>query len=182
MDYHNFYRQLFAPLESSLGRIDRDTIVAILGFDMGGPLNFCTIGRDSDRPCRTYVSCELAVREAQQPSAIGRYELLVSCDDERWVRSIVTDIGRMSFEVAFAHGHTLDIGPWVDPDAPIQGIVFEDVSTCRIDGQPYGILRVIGISRHEMEYAQEYGVPTLIARLKTAGVYPETRVFRDSVI
>lgn len=33
MDYHDFYRQLFAPLEASIGPIDRDTIFAITGFD-----------------------------------------------------------------------------------------------------------------------------------------------------
>lgn len=40
MDYEKFYRQLFAPLEVMLGPVDRDTIVAIIGFDAGGPLAF----------------------------------------------------------------------------------------------------------------------------------------------
>ncbi len=45
MDYHAFYAQLFSPLDSKLGPIDPETMVAIIGFDAGGPLGFCTIGR-----------------------------------------------------------------------------------------------------------------------------------------
>jgi len=182
MDYDRFYRQLFKPLEQSIGAIDRDTIVAIVGFDMGGPLNFCTIGRTKGNSCITYVSCELAVRDEQQPSEFGRYELLVSCDDERWVRSIVSDIGRMSMETAFDHCHTLDIDAWVESDAALQGIVFEKICACEIDGKPYGIIRVIGVTRPEMEYAQEHGTPALLAKLQNAGVYPDTRVNRGSVV
>ena len=88
----------------------------------------------------------------------------------------------MSFDTTFGHGHTLDIGPWVGRDAPIQGVVFETVCSCRIDRQPYGILRVVGVSRPELEYAQEHGTPALLARLKAAGAYPDTRVNRDSVV
>jgi hypothetical protein len=182
VDYIKFYRQLFAPVEAILGPIDRDTIVAIIGFDAGGPLNFCTIGRGSGERFVTYISCELAVRAEQRPSEFGRYELLVTCDDEGWVRSILTDIGRMSLEVAFGHGHTLDIGPWVEADDPIQGIVFEKVAEKKFDGESYGVLRCIGITRAEMEYAQNRGAMALLTRLKKAGVYPNTAIRRKSVL
>ena len=48
MDYRAFYARLFAPLEERLGPLDPDTLMAIIGFDEGGPLNLCTIGRDGD--------------------------------------------------------------------------------------------------------------------------------------
>ena len=182
MDYRVFYRQLFTPLEASIGPIDRDTIVAIVGFDLGGPLNFCTIGREEGGPCITYVSCELAVRDDQKPSELGRYELLSECDDEQWVRSIVSNIGRMTMETTFGTGHTMDIGPWVGPDAPVQGVVFEEECRCQIEGVPFGVLRVIGVSRPEMEYAQRIGVPSLLERLKAAGIYPRTLTRRPSVV
>jgi hypothetical protein len=179
VDYSAFYGRLFAPLQAISGPIDRDTIAAIVGFDGGGPLNFCTIGRESGRRFVIYFSCELAVRPGQQPSDFGRYELLTSCDDERWVRSVLSEIGRMSLEVAFGHGHTLDIGSWVDPAAPIQGVVFEKLCTAEIDGKNYGILRCIGISRREMRYAQRWGSAKLFARLKKAGLYPHTAIHRQ---
>jgi hypothetical protein len=182
MDYLRFYRQLFAPLESSLGLIDRDTIVALVGFDAGGPLNFSTIGSERGDRCITYVSCELAIREDQHPSEIGRFELLATCDDERWVRSILSDIGRMTLEGSFGPGHTMDIGPWVSPDASVQGVVFEEACRCRIGGERFGVLRVLGVSRTELEYAQKHGTPALQERLKAAGVYPCILVDRASVV
>jgi hypothetical protein len=166
MDYKKFYRKLFAPLEELCGSVDRDTIFAIIGFDAGGPLNFCTIGRDRGNRLITYVSCELAVRKEQRPSEFGRFELLASCDDEKWVRSIVSDIGRMTLDARFGDGHTMDIGDWVEPDAPLQGVVFEKACSCRIGLKSYGILRVVGVTRPEMDYAQEHGTPMLLNVLK----------------
>src|SRR5688500_14138466 len=102
MDYKQFYAALYAPLVTGIGPIDKDTIAAIIGFDAGGPLNFCTIGVDGGSKIITYVSCELAAREEQVPAKQGgyRYELLSSCDDEGWVRKVLTSLGRMSMEVA----------------------------------------------------------------------------------
>jgi hypothetical protein len=40
MDYKEFYSQLYAPLVRVLGPADRDTIVAIVGFDAGGATQF----------------------------------------------------------------------------------------------------------------------------------------------
>jgi hypothetical protein len=83
MDYRTFYSKLFRPLAKAVGPIDRDTIVALIGFDFGGPLNFCTIGAKKKNPVVTYVSCELAVRKEQVPSSRGRFELMCHCDDEK---------------------------------------------------------------------------------------------------
>jgi len=182
MDYQSFYRQLFAPLESELGPIDRDTIVAMMGFDGGGPLSFCTFGAESGNPLMTYVSCELAVRSEQQPSDFGRYELLSTCDDEQWVRSTLSDIGRMSFDTTFGHGHTLDVGPCVAADDPIQGVVFEKVCSVEIENEQFGILRCIGISRPELDFARLHGCQALFDRLSEADIYPHTIRQRESVI
>jgi hypothetical protein len=182
MDYEAFYRQLFAPLEAEIGPIDPDTLFAIFGFDGGGPLSFNTIGANSGGPFVTYVSCELAPREKQVPSAAGRYELLCSCDSQQWVRSIVSKLGQMSLRTRFGHGHTVDIGPVVDPASPIQGVLFDAQCATTIDGKEYAVYRVIGITRAELEYKQQRGSEALVAALKVAGVYPHTAVNRASVV
>lgn len=182
MDYERFYAQLFAPLEAEIGSIDEETIFAIIGFDAGGPLNFCTIGAKRGKPVITYVSCELSVREEQRPSNLGRYELLCSCDNEQWGRSILTELGRMSLWTIFGHGHTIDIGPLVEADEPLQGVWLEAESCSTIDGESYAIYRVIGITRAEMEYKQAKGSEALVAVLKEGGVYPNTKVHRASVV
>lgn len=181
-DYDAFYKQLFQPLESEIGPIDPDSIVAVIGFDAGGPLSFCTIGKTSGADFVTYVSCELAVRDDQLSASFGRYELLTLCNDERWVRSNITALGHASLEMRFGDGHTLDIGAWIEPDEPIQGLVFERVSTSRIDGKEFGVMRVIGITRPELEFAKHNGVSRLVDLLKEAHVYPRTESGRKSVV
>ena len=182
MDYDAFYDQLFHPLEARIGQIDPESIVAVVGFDAGGPLNFCTIGKTPNADFVTYVSCELAVRNDQRPADFGRYELLTSCNDEQWVRSNITALGRASLENTFDHGHSIDIGPWVEPDDAIQGLIFECASTCLINGKRFGVLRVIGVTRTELEFAVSNGVSQLIAALKRAGIYPHTDIRRDAVV
>ncbi len=181
MQYEEFYSQMFQPLEARFGVVDAETIVPIVGFDAGGPLSFCTFGNQKHSRVRTFVTCELACRAEQKPTSTGRYELLVSCDDENWVRSIVSDIGRMSLEVKFDSGHTLDISPWVGDTANIQGVMFEKLCVTAIEGKFYCILLVIGVTRPELMFAQRFGVPALIERLKGSGIYPSTVLDRESI-
>jgi len=151
-----FYRTLYEPLVAKLGPVDAETMFAIIGFGAGGPLNFCTFGRERGEPIGTYVSCELAFYEEQQPSSAGPYELLASCDNELWVRSILSDIGRISMEVSFDDGHTLDISERVNDEGvrpPLQGVLFSEECRTRIEGRSYGVLRVVGITRPELEFA-----------------------------
>jgi hypothetical protein len=182
MDYQQFYRQLFAPLESNIGPIDVNTIFAVIGFDCGGPLNFCTIGAERQERAITYITCELAVRQEQVPSKFGRYELLCSCDDEQWIRKYISKLGRMSLETELGHGHTVDMGEVVGPDAPIQAVVLEKQCSAIIDGRRYGVLRVIGLTRAEMVYKRSHGLPPLRRLLKKGGVYPHTLVGRASLV
>ena len=181
-DYRSFYESLFSPIEAMIGPIDLETIGAVIGFDMGGPLSFCTIGASNHSSMITYVSCELAVREEQKPSSIGRYELLCTCDDQAWVRTIVSRIGRASLETVFGPNHTLDIGALVGPEDPIQGVLLEQVCTVEIDQRQFSILRVIGITRPELEFALKSGIANLRDCLTDAGVYPNTIVNRASVV
>lgn len=182
MDYRRFYKLLFAPLETQLGPIDPNTVFAIIGFDCGGPINLSTFGVDRGERVTTYVSCELAVRDEQIPSDVGRYEILCSCDDEQWVRRHVTNLGHMSLETQFGNGHTVDLGETVNLQDRLQGVIFEEVCSTCIDGRDYGILRVIGLTRAELEYKQEHGSMALIRMLKEGGVYPHTLTGRASLL
>jgi hypothetical protein len=118
-NYQRFYKQLFQPIEERIGRVDEASIMAIIGFDCGGPVTLCTVGRGRDQFV-SYVTCELSVRDEQKPAEFGRYEIMMTCDDERWAHKILTKLGQMSLESVFAHGHTVDIRPVVGPDCPVQ--------------------------------------------------------------
>lgn len=182
MNYQRFYRQLFAPLEVQIAPLDPTTIFAIIGFDCGGPLSFSTIGAERGDCITTYISCELAVRKEQVPSKLGRYELLCSCNNEKWVRRHITNLGRLSLETELGHGHTVDLGETVGAKAPLQGVVLEKQSSTTIYKRKYGIIRVIGLTRAEMDYKRVHGFPALKRLLKQGGVYPHTLVRRKSVV
>lgn len=174
LDYAAFYQELFRPIEERIGPLDPDTIVAIIGFDAGGPVNLCTVGRGTDEYV-TYVSCELAVNVEQVASSLGRYELMLTCDDEAWASEILSELGRMSLEVGFDAGHTIDIGPWVEPSCPTQGLLFEEFCRMNIGGASVRIMRVIGVTRLQLRAALEHGAEAVIAELKSRKTYPMTR-------
>jgi hypothetical protein len=154
-----------------------------MGFDGGGPLSFNTIGARAGGQFVTYVSCELAVRPEQRPTEdLGRFELLCSCDDERWVLSVLSDLGRMSLTTTLGYGHTVDIGPRVGPEAPLQGVLLTAEYCVPIDGELFSVLRVIGITRPEMEHKRAHGWAALEDALKGDEVYPHTAVGRWSVV
>ncbi len=75
----------------------------------------------------------------------------------------MTDIAGKSFEARFDHGHTLDIGAWVTPNDAIQGVVLERACSVEIEGEPFCVLRCVGVTRQELEYAQAAGVSRLPA-------------------
>jgi hypothetical protein len=85
-------------------------------------------------------------------------------------------------EELFEPGDTLDIGQWVSADAPIQGVVFEDAFCAELQGEHCGLLRCIGVTRPELEFAMKHGTPALIARLDRAHVYPHTMIHRRESI
>jgi hypothetical protein len=149
-----FYEALFAPVVAAHGSLDRETLTAIVGFDAGGPVSLCTIGRARPGPT-LFITCELAIREDQVPSDVGRYELMTSTTDEEWAVSTLTDIAGMTLEVAFGHLHTLDIGPLVAEDAQLQGILFTLEYDVVINGEQYAVLRCSGLTRNQLERAAD---------------------------
>jgi len=177
MDYQRFYSQLFQPIEERIGPLDPMTIAALIGFDCGGPVSLSTVGYGREKFV-TYITCELAVREEQQAGASGRYEIMMTCDDEAWARKILTKVGQMSMESVFAHGHTVDIGQVVGPEFPLQGLIVEEFARLAVDGCGYGILRLHGVTRPELEFAMQSSADELLERLKSAGVFPRTSIHR----
>ena len=173
MDYSRFYKALFEPLVSMFGPLDRDTICAVVGFNAGGPLNFCSRGRGTDEFI-LYVSCELAVRADQIPSSFGRFELLTFCDDEPWARRVLTDLGEMSLEMHLDDRHTVDVSARAEEGCPVQGLILEELYSTEIDGERFGVMLVLGVSREELERARESGASEVVRTLKKQGRYPNT--------
>lgn len=82
----------------------------------------------------------------------------------------------------FGHGHTIDIGPVVGADFPLQGLVVEEFARVVVDGSNYGILRFHGVTRSELEFAMKSGTDELLERLERADIYPHTSIYRRESI
>jgi hypothetical protein len=180
-DVPAFYRALFRPVEEHAGKVDPKTLVAIVGFPARGPPNLSRAGRRR-RGFTTYVTCELACYSEQVPSddGGGPYEVMLSANDQGWALG-VSAVGSLSFEAALGPGHTVDLGPHAEPEDRLKGVVLERFSTTPFGRKKFGILRAIGITRLEMEWARRHSGPELVEKLKAARVYPDSDVRRRSV-
>jgi hypothetical protein len=174
--YEAFYAALFAPLEQLFGPLDPEISFPIIGFGAGGPVKLATIGRGDAARAVTYVTCELACWEEQLPNESGRYELLMSCDDETWCRSVLTSLGRMSFEETLDDRHTVDILAWVGANCPIQGLLLERIYAVEVNGESFNVLRVLGLKRNQLTWGLKHGVDDLSEKMQSLKHYPHVRL------
>ena len=184
MELTSIAKKYFTAVDEWIGPFDRPFKFRPFSFDAGGALNFLTI-RNPRNNFVTYVSWDLFGHEQQKHGKLGHYEFLINCNEEKWVLTVITNLGRQSLIEVFESGDTMDIGPWVNSGDAIQGVVFEEAFKIRLfeglQSVQCGILRCIGVTRSELEFGQKHGVSSLIDRLKRAGIYPNTDVQRDSI-
>jgi hypothetical protein len=175
-------KEFFRVIDERVGPFDRPFQFRVFPFDAGGAVNFMTVGVGRGEPFITYVTWDLLGHEQQKRGSFGRYELLATCDDEQWCSDVLTKIGRLGLEELFEPGDTLDIGQWVSADAPIQGVLFEEAFCAELLGEHCGLLRCLGVTRLELEFAMKHGSRALIERLERAHIYPQTMIHRKESV
>jgi len=176
-----FYSQLLGPVEGAFGPLDQTQLTPQVSFAEGGPVNIATVGRERRAHYVTYVTCELACYCNQRPSPVGPFEILVTANDQGWAQTILSALGRLSFDDELDQGHSVNVGRIVGPATSLQGVIFERFSTTKIGNRHYSILRAIGVTRPEMEWCLRFSPVALVKRLKQAGLYPNSDVRRGSV-
>ena len=136
MSYEQHYKALFAPLEKEFGDLDSETIMAIVGFSVGGPINLCQRAE-----ARLLVTCELSVYDKQKASTDGiNFELFSKDDfDEKTARAVFTAIGSLSMEAQLGDGHTVDV---TVAETGVDIVRLEMFSTTIVEGRKFGLYRV----------------------------------------
>ncbi len=177
----DFYADLLAPAVESYGPV-KSILRAIVGFDAGGPVATCVLSEAGQEGMTAYVTCELAAREGQKPGSMGRFELLVVCDDRQWAGRILTLVGSTSMNSALDAGHTVDLSPAMKAPGTLDAVLLDRFSQSGINGRDYAILRCIGITARELAFAKQAGTDTLRQKLMDAGAYAATRCQRESVV
>jgi hypothetical protein len=181
----NLAKIYFEIVDKRFGPFDRPLQFRPFPFEVGGALNFLTIGAGKG-PMVTYVTWDLIGQRDQRRGKLGRYELLTMCDNEEWVLDIITNIGRQTLSEVFDSGDTMDISPWSNKySSELTGILFEEAFVTEISvglmRQKCSLLRCIGITNKELEFARTHTSRTLIDRLKSSNVYPKTIFGRSSI-
>jgi hypothetical protein len=106
---------------------------------------------------------------------------MATVDSKEWARSVLSALGAMSFETCLDDGHTVDFAGGGPAATAIAGVVLETTATVTIDETPYSVIACHGLTREELDYAQEMGGPAIIDRLKEAGIYPRTMINRRTM-
>jgi hypothetical protein len=174
---------LVVGLTKRLGPKDDTMLHSVVGFEFGGPPDIRRFRQTPDIPGVTYVTSDLLWCEQQPPCSIGRYELAISLPEESpWAEHILFKLAHASLEQTFDVGHTLDITEWVEPDCLIKGLFVTRLLSFRLDGQPYGVLFFVGVTRSELDYSLKHGAGKVAIQLKNAGAFPVTKLVRESVV
>ena len=174
MNVSSASKEFFRLIDEHVGPFDRPLQFYVFPFDAGGVVNLLTVGIGRSEPFITYVTWDLFGHDQQKRGSFGRYELLATCDLEQWCSEVLTNIGRLGLQEIFEPGDTLDIGSWIRPEDALQGVVLEEAFSTHVDYEHCGLIRCIGVTRPELEFARRHGVPILVQRLKRASIYPRT--------
>ena len=177
MSDSDVYDVMVAQLEPSLGPKDPLTLTAIVGFVAGGPVS---VFRFQGPTGRTFATCELIAGKGQKHSTFGRYELLVHCEDEVWAQNFLTAVAVQTHHFVLGPGHTLDLSAVLEDSRNIAGAFLEPFLSFRRGLRKYSVVRCVGVTSDELEFAVDKGVPALIEHLRQRSVYPVTEPDRSS--
>lgn len=130
-----------------------------------------------------YVTSDLLFFERQLSNSLGRYEL-ANCvpTEDKWAEHILYNLSHATIEEVFDSGHSADIEAWVGRQCPIKGLLFTKLISFKFARQPFGALLCVGVTRPELDYAQEHGSAAILCRLKAIGAFPVTSFNRAPVV
>jgi hypothetical protein len=182
IDYSKLYDAFVLVLERELGQKEDAVIHSIVGFEFGGPPDLLLFRNPPGMDGLFYVTSDLLFFERQPKCSLGRYELAICLPAEnKWAEHLLYKLSQATVEEVFDIGHTADITAWVDSECVIKGLLFTKLVSFEFDGQSFGSLLCVGLTRGELDYALEHGSENLLNRLKAAGAFPVTNPNRASV-
>jgi suppressor of fused protein SUFU len=172
-------------LESLLGKADDTMLHAVIPLYLGGNADVLRF-RNYVKGV-TYATCDLAGDEAQVESSIGSYELMMCTrEDCDWAPNIISQLARYTLETPLNPGETMDIGPATPEGSTIAAFLFHEPDDCEqrfhVNDKECGLLLCLGITAAEQAACRSGGLERLVMKLRTAGIFPFTDLYRNSVL
>ena len=174
-----------AAMEEILGKSDdivgHGMIPFQFGADMGGTADLVYFREHLDGVVS--VTSELIGCDDQLPNEQGNYELMICTrEDDEWAQNIISQLAHYTLQAALNPAETMDIGPATPPDSSIDGFLFCDYGRFTVRDRNAGLLLCLGITADELEECKAGNRPRVEQALKSAGVFPFTDLFRESVL
>jgi len=143
-DPDRFYERVFAKVETRfVVSLDPDTISSIIGFSAGG-----LVSLRANQQKRLYLTCELAMYEAQFPSSDGalRFEFITAGHySEETAQTLLTALGKLTQNSTLGKGHTIDLTSVFGSIEPF--IVKLELAICfSFEKKNFAIYRVVPVN------------------------------------
>lgn len=176
-------------MASVLGKADDVVGHAMIPFQMGAD-----IGGAADVVYFRYhldgVVCatsELIGCNDQVNNRLGNYELMICHrqndeDGLEWGANIISQLAHYTSEAELNPGETMDIGPATPKGSTIAAFLFFGYATFTVRERQAGLLLCMGITKAELKACRKGKRDLVEEKLKGAGVYPFTDLFRKSVV
>ena len=149
-----------------------------MGHDAGGGADVYIY--DETIPVKIYVTGNL-IGTKQKKSDAGNYELMICQTVENKIGpNLISKLAYYTLEASLNSNETLEIGPYAHGN--ISAVIFDKFAEFEVNGKKLGLLVLIGITKEELEWKNEYGGEMLIQKLREKSIYPFTVYDRASIV
>ena len=210
LNWHDekIYSTKQTQFQSVLGEPLPNMIAALIGWDLGGPVDLWIYPNFNSGTIFTTMQLAVPGNNSQLRNQLGMYELAAATRHQPdshtegeppqdtstqspyanmmlEIRRLLTMGARYSQSCAFEPFDHAEVEP-ENIGEPNTCIIFDSLigpdNGLKLLGEPYGVLLIVKVHKVELEYAQANGGPALIDKLKSAGAYPFSDLDRNPVV
>ena len=125
-----------------------------------------------------FVTAELT---GEPDASQATYELMIcNRSPSDWHPNVISRLAQYTLETHIGASETMDIDSASPSNSQIKAFIFDTYRTFTLFGSECE-LRLVGITKAELDYKMEHGSDELLSRLKAHGIYPYTDLERQSI-
>jgi hypothetical protein len=171
---------VFGPMDDLVGHA---VVPFYFGFSNGGAADVVRFKKFLEGT--VFVTAELIGYEDQKVNSLGAYELAIchrSDDEGRWGEATISKLAYYTLDAVVEPNQTMDLGSAVPAGSTITAFLFGAFARFVVKERGAGVLLCLGITADELALCHVGRRCEVESALKSAGVYPFTDLFRESVI
>lgn len=180
-DWQHLWDLRLAELRMVFGPEDDRIMTAMPPFYLGGGADVLSFQKQG--PGVTYVTASMIGDKESKPNSLGQYELMICLQkDSPWAPQLISQLARYSTMEILEPNDTMEIGPSLPQPTKLSNFLFLPYTKLKVGGKDSTVMLCLGITADELEFIQNHDIEELVAKLKSANVYPFTELARKSVL